>query len=127
MATIVGTTATLDDVLAEATDGQYIEVDLADASGALIDTATIVSLVGTLRSLDTLETVFADDDLLASSRASYPGAAGRVRVTFLDTDMVTFGPREYQRRELTLAITHSVDRRFHCAVRFYLQNLGDVV
>jgi hypothetical protein len=127
MSTTVGTTVTLDDVLTEGSDGQYIEVDLTDAAGAAISTGAIVSITGTLRSLDTEEVIFGGDTPASmASRQSYPGAAGRVRITFTDADMVSKGSRQMQTRELTLAVTHSTDKVFHCAVRFQLQNLRDV-
>jgi hypothetical protein len=127
MTTTVGTVVALDDILTEDTDGQYVEVDLTDAEGTPIDTASLVGLAGTLRASDTGTAVFEDADLLAApARASYPGEPGRVRVTFTAADLESHGPRALQTRVLTLAITHSTDQLFHCAVQFTLQNLGDV-
>jgi len=126
--TIIGTEVTLDDVLTEGTDGQYIEVDLTDAAGVPITTAAITGLTGTLRSLDTGEALFEDADLQAiPARASYPGTAGRVRVTLTAADVASRGSRELQTRRLTLSVTHSDDQQFHCSVEFRLHNLGDVV
>ena len=123
----LGTHVTLTDVFTEATDGQFIEVDLTDGAGVPIDTAAIVGIAGTLRGLDTALAFFEDADLLgAPARASYPGAPGRVRVTFTADDMASDGPRALQTRRLTLDITHSTDQLFHCSVQFTLHNLGDV-
>jgi hypothetical protein len=124
MSTTVGTTVTLTDVLTEGSDGQYVEVDLTDAAGTAISTGAIGGIVGTLRSLDTEEVIFGPASM--ATRQSYPGAAGRVRITFTDDDMVSKGSREMQTRELTLAVTHSTDKVFNCAVRFQLVNMRDV-
>jgi hypothetical protein len=124
MSTTVGTTVTLTDVLTEGSDGQYVEVDLTDAAGTAISTGAIGGIVGTLRSLDTEEVIFGPASM--ATRQSYPGAAGRVRITFTDDDMVSKGSREMQTRELTLAVTHSTDKVFNCAVRFMLSNMRDV-
>jgi hypothetical protein len=127
MSTTVGTTVTLDDVLTEGSDGQYVEVDLTDAAGTAISTGAIVGITGTLRSLDTEEVIFGGDTPVSmASRASYPGDPGVVRITFTAADMVSKGSRQMQTRELTLIVTHSTDKVFHCAVRFQLQNLRDV-
>lgn len=126
MSSTVGTVVALDDIFAEGTDGQYVEVDLTDGSGAAIDTATIVSITGTLRSRDTEAALFEDADMVASGRSSYPGAAGRVRITFTAADMAASGSRELQTRDLTLSITHSVNKVFHCGVAFGLLNQRDV-
>ena len=124
-----GNLAVLDDVLAEGTDGQYVEVDLTDGAGAAIDTGAISGITGTLRSLDTEEVLFGGDtpaDLLeAPARASYP-EAGVVRVTFTTADMAVKGSRALQTRELTLTVTHSGGQVFACAVQFRVRNLRDV-
>jgi hypothetical protein len=124
MSTTVGTVVTLDDVFTEGSDGQYVEVDLTDAAGAAISTAAIVAIEGTLRSLDTEEVIFGPASM--ASRQSYPGDPGVVRITFTAADMVSKGSREMQTRELTLAVTHSTDKVFNCAVRFMLSNMRDV-
>lgn len=125
-----GNLAVLEDVLAESTDGQYVEVDLADGAGAAIETGAITAVTGTLRSLDTGEVLFGGatpaDLLAAPARATYPGTAGRVRVTFTDADMASKGTRHMQRRELTLTVTHSGGSVFNCAVRFQVRALADV-
>lgn len=127
MSTTVGTVVTLDDVFTEGSDGQFVEVDLVDGAGVAISTGAIVGITGTLRSLDTEEVLFEEADLLeAPARATYPGTAGRVRVTFTAADMVSKGSRELQTRMLTLEVTHSTDKVFNCAVRFQLGNLRDV-
>ena len=132
MSTTLGTVVTLDaDILSEDTDGQYVEVDLTDGNGVPINTAAIDGIVGTLRSLDTQGALFDDVDLMAApARASFPGAPGRVRVTFTAADMksvlLSNRPQRFQTRRLTLAITHSGDRLFHCSVLFRLYNMGDV-
>jgi hypothetical protein len=124
MSTTVGTTVTLPDVLTEGSDGQYVEVDLTDAAGTAISTGAIGGIVGTLRSLDTEEVIFGPASM--ASRQSYPGDPGVVRITFTAADMVSKGSREMQTRELTLAVTHSTDKVFNCAVRFMLSNMRDV-
>ena len=126
MPSTVGTLVTLDDVLTEGADGQYVEVDLTDpATGSAINTGSIVSITGTLTSLDTGAAVFSAANL-STGRSSYPGTAGRVRITFTPADMAAVGTRERQRRELTLVIVHSSTKVFHCAVRFGLLNLSAV-
>lgn len=116
----------LSDVFTESADGQYIELDLVNpATGLAISTAAIVSLTGTLRSLDTDDVFFSAANLIASSRSSYPGTAGRVRITFTAADMAAIGPRDVQRRELTVKVVHSTDKVFVAAVRFTLANLKD--
>lgn len=116
----------LTDIFTEGGSGQYIELDLTDpATGTAISTAAIVSLTGTLRSLDTEEAIFAVANLITSGRSSYPGTAGRVRITFTAADMAATGTRELQRRELTVKVVHSTDKVFAAAVRFRLANLRD--
>jgi hypothetical protein len=124
MSTTVGTTVTLDDVLTEGSDGQYVEVDLTDAAGTAISTGAIVGITGTLRSLDTEEVIFGPVSM--ASRQSYPGDPGVVRITFTAADMVSKGSREMQMRELTLTVSHSTDKVFNCAVRFQIVNMRDV-
>ena len=133
MSAIVDPDVILDDRLTEGTDGQYIEIDFVDAEGVPIDTSAIANIVGTLRSLDTQETLFEEADLFAvPARASLPGAPGRVRVTFTAADMASRVSREpprvrsLQTRRLTLRVSHSLDQLFHCSVQFMLRNLGDV-
>jgi len=126
MSSSAGTLVVLDDVFTEATDGQYIEIDLVDPEGTAIATSTIASITGTLRSLDTQAAIFAQVDLLASGRATYPGALGRIRITFSADDVTALGSRERQRRELTLVIRHHVTHAFVCAVHFSLLTLRDV-
>ena len=127
MSSTVGTLVTLDDVLTEGADGQYVEVDLTDpATATAINTGSIVSITGTLTSLDTGAAVFSAANLVSTGRSSYPGTAGRVRITFTPADMAAVGTRERQRRELTLVIVHSSTKVFHCAVRFGLVNLSAV-
>ena len=127
MSSTVGTLVTLDDVLTEGADGQYVEVDLTDpATGSAINTGSIVSITGTLQSLDTGAAVFSAANLVSTGRLSYPGTAGRVRITFTPADMAAVGTRERQRRELTLIIVHSTTKVFHCAVRFGLLNMSAV-
>jgi len=131
MSSTVGTLVTLSDVLTEGVSGQYLEVDLTDASDVPIDTSAIGGLTGTLRAVDTGELLFESADLLeAPARASYPGAPGRVRVTFTSDDMasrvISGRPQEFQTRRLTLSVTHSEDQVFHCGVQFLLHNMGDV-
>jgi hypothetical protein len=123
MSTTVGTVVTLDDVFTEGSDGQFVEVDLTDGAAAAISTAAIVAIEGTLRSLDTEEVIFGPVSM--ASRQSYPGTAGRVRITFTAADMVSKGSRELQTRMLTLEVTHSTDKVFNCAVVFGLCNLRD--
>jgi hypothetical protein len=125
MSSAVGTSVTLDDALTEGTDGQYVEVDLTDGSDTPIETAQIVSVRGTLRSLDTARALFEDVDLVSTDRVSYPGAAGRLRVTFPAADLASEGSRQIQRRQLTLRVTYSLTKVFHCAVVFSLVNLAD--
>lgn len=127
MSTMTGGMSVISDVLVEGTSGQYIEVDLIDGStGSAVNTGAITAIVGTLRSMDTGATIFNTVDMLAGTpRATYPGTAGRVRVTFTDADVVAAGTREVQRRLLTLRITHSGGNVFHCAVQFLLRNLRD--
>jgi len=131
MSSTVGTLVTLSDVLTEGVSGQYLEVDLTDAADVPIDTSAIVGITGTLRAIDTGEALFEEADLLAApARATYPGAPGRVRVTFTSDDMasrvLSGRPQEFQTRRLALSVTHSEDQLFHCGVQFTLHNLGDV-
>ena len=128
--TAVGGRVVLEDVFTEGADGQYLELDLTDpATGDAISTGAITAITGVLRSLDTELAIFGEGtpaDLLATSRASYPGTAGRVRVTFTAADMAASGSRDVQTRELTLRVTHSSGKVFVCAVTFRVSNLRDV-
>lgn len=130
--TAVGGRIVLDDVFTEGVSDQYVEVDLVDpASGSAISTAAISAITGVLRSLDTETAIFGGttpENLLpgSGSRGSYPGTAGRVRVTFTAADMAAQGSRELQTRELTLRVTHSGTKVFVCAVQFQVRNLRDV-
>ena len=125
--TILGTVVTLNDILTEGTDGQYVEVDLTDAAGVPMDTNAISGITGTLRAVDTGTATLDDADLLAApARASYPGTPGRIRVTFTAADLASQGSRELQTRRLTLSLTHSAAQQFHCGVQFLLHNVGDV-
>jgi hypothetical protein len=117
----------LDDVFTESADGQYIEVDLVNPSNdEEIVTGSIVSIHGTLRSVDTGEALFLNEDLVATSRSSYPGGAGVTRITFTAADMSAKGTRELQTRLLTLKVVHSAGKVWHGAVQFPLGNLRDV-
>jgi hypothetical protein len=127
MSSTVGTLLTIDDVLTEGADDQYVEVDLVNpATDAAINTASIVSIPGTRTARDTGTALFSAANLVSTGRSSYPGTAGRVRITFTPADMAAVGTRERQRRELTLVIVHSSTKVFHCAVRFGLVNLSAV-
>lgn len=131
MSTVSGGRIVLDEVFTEGVSDQYIEVDLVDpASGTAISTGAISAITGVLRSLDTEAVVFGSPSaanlLAAPARASYPGTAGRVRVTFTAADMAAQGSRELQTRELTLQITHSGGKTFVCAIEFRVRNLRDV-
>jgi hypothetical protein len=117
----------LEDVFTEGADGQHVEVDVVDPSnGQAINTASIVSIFGTLRSLDTGETLFANADLVNTNRASYPGGDGVTRITFTAADMAAKGTRARQTRLLTLKVVHSDSKVWHGAVQFPLANLDDV-
>jgi len=124
MATIstTGTQIALDDILAEGTDGQYLDITLTDAVGTPIDTAALVSITGTLRAVDTETAIFASANLVSTGRATYPGAAGVVRVTFSAADLAASGTRALQTRELALTIVHSGTLVFRCWVRFRVWN-----
>lgn len=121
--TITGNDVSLRDEFRQDTSGQYIEVDLVDPDDVPIDTAAIDSVVGTLRAIDTGVALFEDQDLLDTLRLTYPGAPGRIRVTFTAADMAASGSRILQRRELALVITYSVVRAFVCTVTFPLVRL----
>lgn len=127
--TAVGGRVILEDVFTEGVSDQYLEVDLVDpSSGSAISTGAITAITGVLRSLDTEVAIFGEGtpaDLLATSRASYPGTTGRVRVTFTAADMAASGSRELQTRELTLRVTHSGSKVFVCAIEFRIRNLRD--
>jgi len=126
MSITLGTVITLPDVLTEGADAQYVDLDLVDAEGTPIAPIAVTSIVGTLRSLDTEALLFADADLVATGRASNPpGAPGRLRITFTAADMAATGPRQLQRRMLTVVATHSDGLLFHCGVVFSLVTLAD--
>jgi len=126
MAQTLGTVITLDDVLTEGADAQYVELVVLDAAGTPINQVAVTDLHGSLRSLDTEALLFADVDLVATGRASFPpGPAGRVRVTFTAADLAATGPRQLQRRMLTVVATHSDGLLFHCGVVFSLVTLAD--
>lgn len=46
-------------------------------------------------------------------------------MTFTDEDIAAKGSRELQTRELTMAVAHSGDKVFACAVQFKLRKLRD--
>ena len=123
-----GNLVQLSDVLAEGTDGQYVELDLVDGDGVPLNTANITAITGTLRSRDTGLVVFggASPETLYPGRATFPGELGRVRVTFSAADLASSGARELQTRSLTMRVDHTSGLWLHCAVVFLLRNLSDV-
>lgn len=127
--TSIGGRIVLEDVFTEGSTGQYIEVDLVDPStGDAIDTGAIEAATATLRSLQTGAVLLAATSVMpgGSSRGSFPGAAGRLRVSFTAADLASSGSREFQLRELTLLITHSGGKVFPCVVQFPLRNSRDI-
>ena len=120
-----GNLVLLDDFLTEKTDGQYIDFTLTEPDGTLIDTDSIVGILGSFRSHDQNTTIFVNEDMLDTDRVTYP-EAGKIRVTFKVTDLDGIGGLEKQRRELTLTITHSIDKKLVIAVRFSLLCLQDI-
>lgn len=122
----IGNLVILDDTLTEATDGQYIQFTLEQPNGTPVVNAAIVSIMGSLRSTDQNTTVFTNVNLQTTNRATFPSTDGIIRVTFKATDMISIGPNEVQRRELSLVITHSVNKVFVCGARFNLVCLTDV-
>ena len=98
----------LDDVLTEGTNGQFVAVTIADPiTDETIDTSAITAITATLRSLDTENAIFEDEDVFpaSGSRGSYTDD-NEIMITFTAEDMAASGSREMQQRLLTLEITH---------------------
>lgn len=118
----------LPDVFSEDTDGQGFDVTLKDGF-TTIDTSTIEEVKATLQTRGGVPvSIFAAEDVTPGgvSRGSFPGADGLFRLVLTAADMRAEGGDPLQQRELTLSVTHSTDKKWHCAIRYTLRNLSAV-
>jgi hypothetical protein len=106
----------------------FLEFDLEDAACEPIAAAAVVSITATLRSPDTGDIIGARDEQDVKDTNGGTVSDGVFRLDLSgNADLIAAGTRTMQARELTLIVTHSVNKVIPIIVRFELRCFTDVL
>lgn len=105
----------------------FLEFDLVDEDGAAVVAAAVNAIAATLRSSDAGTVINSRNaqSVLNTNGGTLTNGTFRLDLSG-DGDLVAVGTKEFQRRELTLLVTHSTDKVIPIVVRFTLRAFADV-